>query len=447
MMINRKEFISLSSLGIVSLFFPTYYFSKAKQNISPATDLNFLLKKAADLRKQEKYNQAKVIYQQIFIQFPTEIRAYDGMRKTLLGQKKNWEVILMLRAALLINPSNDELKQRLYKEYFTASLGNKKVASLINHSGRLLTEVQQKFSIFVQAHPNNINIQKQYLKISKLLEWNADTTNPKNNSALIFHRKQQYLKYKARFDSFTPLQVESKLNILLAKPYAIDRKMHIRELYISTFRTLRSEKNNEAALSKALNYLNTIDNSDPLFLKFCRDLSKLLKKNDVLISLEINNHSVKNSFWSALALLDAYIRKAEQQRSALPYQTSTLLSFIESRIDTPSQKFEVNARSIKMDLLNNQTDSAKNKILNLCNRMGGVTNSHTIDRVNLLVAHYYIRIGHLDRKNSIVKIAINPQSYIDNSDVIVKAVAFMNLNRSYAKSLHLQNLKKLISNL
>ncbi|NML72093.1 hypothetical protein HHL23_20200 [Chryseobacterium sp. RP-3-3] len=446
-MITRKKFLSLSSLGIFSLLFPNLLFTRRKSEYI-LSDLNTLLKSASNLRKQKKYNQANQIYQQIIVQYPNDIRAYDGMRKILLSQKnKEWQVILMFKSALLLNPNNVEFKQRLYKEYLRAALGNKKIKNLINFGGRLLSEVKQKYENFVQTQPNNKNLQKQYIRINKLLEWNADTQNPNQNLALRTYKKQQYKNFKNRFDSLTATQLEAKLNKLLAKPYSKDRKQHIRELYKHSFKKLRKNKENSQALDKALTYYNTIDKNDPLFLKYIRDLSKYQKKHDILISIETQNHTLKNNFWSALALIDAYIRKAEHQNSSIPSNVSQLISFLEAEITAPNMRFEFNTRKIKLDILANQLNTAKDKILNQCKDMYGISNTHSIDRMNILIADYCVKSGNNEGKNKVLSIAVNPQSYIDNSDMLIQAMALMNQNRNFTKNIHIENLQKLIHKL
>ncbi|UHO38671.1 hypothetical protein H5J24_00225 [Chryseobacterium capnotolerans] len=194
-MITRKTFLSLSSLGMISLLFPSFLFSKTQPG--SFEDVNKLLKLAADLRKQKKWSEAQAKYKQIIEQYPNEIRAYDGMRKALLSdKKKEWEVILMFRAALALNPDSSDLQRRLYKEYMNASLGNKKIKKLIAFDGRLLSEVKSKFEGLTDINARSNNRDKQYSKICKLVELNADTVHPHKNLALKAYNKKQYQSFK-----------------------------------------------------------------------------------------------------------------------------------------------------------------------------------------------------------------------------------------------------------
>lgn len=444
-MITRKKFLTLSSLGAISLLFPNFIFSK-QNNEAAAFDLNGLLKNAKDLRKLGKNNEARQIYQQILIQFPNEIRAYDGLRKIILSQKKKeWEVILMFKAALIINPNNIELQQRLYREYFNAVLGNKRIRATINFNGRLLADVKQKFEIFLQSQPNNKSFQKQHAKITRLLDCNADSICANANPTLKTYRKNSYKSFKNRFNDVSTTALENKLNILMSKPHSAERKLHIREITNLLVKRHRKDKNNSVALNKALLYHNNIDNTDPLFLKYIRDLSKIEGNFDTLLNVEIQNHSIKKSFWSALALIDVYIRKSEKMHTALPSNVSSLLSFLEDNAYSPQKIFELTTRKIKVDLIKNQTENAKIKILSECKNMFGISNCHYIDRINVLTGMYFKKINDNDNLKKILNVAIYPESFINDSDQLIKSLAHMNLNRSKSNFIHIQNLNKLLT--
>lgn len=446
-MITRRKFIALGSLGVLSVIFPNYLLSENK-NLSGFLDVNALLKNAKVLRKQGNSSQAKQIYQQIILQYPNEIRAYDGLRKVLLAQKKKeWEVILMFKSALLLNPDNLEIKQRLYREYFNAALGNKKIKKAINFNGRLLDDIRQKYETFVQKHPDNKNLQEQFVKIKRLLDCNADSQNPNSNISLKIHRKSQYKNFKKRFEDVSNSELETKLNILLAKPASPDRKQHIRELHSLIVQRYRKEKNNQEALNKAVAYYNSIDKQDPLFLKYIRDLSKLQKRFDLLISIENQNHALKNTFWSGIALLDVHLKKAEDQNVPVPSQLNPLLQFLEADVDSPDKKFELNTRKIKLDILRNQTDAARDKIMLQCRNMFGTSNTHSIDRMNVLIAKYYAKNGDTEGKSKILNVVFDPKPYFGSADPLIKSIALMNQNRASGKPVHLQNLQKLINKL
>ncbi|MDN3691040.1 tetratricopeptide repeat protein [Chryseobacterium tructae] len=441
---TRKDFLTLGSLSVMYLLFPSYLFSEVTTKNFLPEDVNTLLKSASDLRKQKRFDDAKKVYQKIILQYPNEIRGYDGMRKTLLSQNnKEWEVILMFKAALVLAPDNIELQQRLNKEYLNAATGNKKLLQLIGFKGRLLVDIKNQYESPTQRSYRNANVGEQYSKICRLVEWEADIKSPHKSPKFKAYKKEQYQKYKHRFDQLTTDELNTELNALLAKPSSEDRVHHIRQLYNLSFKKMRKEKNPEA-LNKALNYYNTIDKKDPLFLKYIRDLARSQKKYDVLIQVETQNNTLKKTFWSALSLLDVHIRKAEHQKSMIPSETAALMKFLEENIDAPNKRFEVNTRKIKLNILGNQLDVAKDQLLNQCKAMYGTFNTHMIDRVNVLIAKYYSKKGDSEGKKRILNIVVDPGQYIDNADPLIKSIALMNRKR-VSKGASNQNLQKLIS--
>ncbi len=76
-------------------------------------------------------------------------------------------------------------------------------------------------------------------------------------------------------------------------------------------------------------------------------------------------------------------------------------------------KFEFNTRMIKMDLLKNQPDVAKDKIMVECKNMYGSSNTHSIDRMNILIAKYYSKKGDSAGKKRILNIVSDSQSYVE----------------------------------
>ena len=429
---------------MISLLFPSFLFSKTQPG--SFEDVNKLLKSAADLRKQKKWSEAQAKYKQIIEQYPNEIRAYDGMRKALLSdKKKEWEVILMFRAALALNPDSSDLQRRLYKEYMNASLGNKKIKKLIAFDGRLLSEVKSKFEGLTDINARSNNRDKQYSKICKLVELNADTVHPHKNLALKAYNKKQYQSFKKRFDALSSDQLEIELKELLAKPDSPDRKQHIRELYKVSVTTLKKEKKGPEAFNKALTYYNTIDKKDPLFLGYIRQLGRYQKQFDTLITVETQNHALKNSFWSAISLFDIYFLKSKEQNTSFSPTLDSLLVSMAKEVDDFNMELEVNLRKIRLNIYKNNLPEAKAQILVQCKNMRGLSNSHIIDKMNVVIAEFYHKSGDKDGKNRIVKIAMQPRSFADGEDDLVKLLALINMNRNYDKPVHIQNLNLQIS--
>ena len=125
----------------------------------------------------------------------------------------------------------------------------------------------------------------------------------------------------------------------------------------------------------------------------------------------------------------------------------SLVQFMTEKSNDPHQQFEINTRKIKIDLLKNNLINAKDKILNQCNEMMGIPASHSIDRMNVIIAKYYKKNGDDEAKNSIISIAIDPKSFLESDDDLKKSIALMNMRRSYENPIHIQNLQRKISSL
>ncbi|MGA9211711.1 tetratricopeptide repeat protein [Kaistella sp.] len=443
-MITRKKFLQLTSLTLAYSMIPNRLFAATSAMNNPTTEM--LVKNAADLRKAGKLWKAKNIYLQIINDNPQEIRAYDGLRKVILAKKKQeFEVIKIFRNAAHLHPNNIEIKQRLHNEYFKAAIGNRKVSNQIGINTRLLLVVKEKYENILQNYPYRKNIKKQLVKIDRSIAWNADILNPHNNTNLKLYRKQQQQLFKKRFASLSTFQLNEQLSQLLAKPVSEDRKQHIRELYKLNVQQHRKDKNYESALDMAISFYNTVNKSDPYFLKHIRDLSKQLSNYDLLIAVERQNHALKNNFWSAEALFDALIIKYERGDLSLSYELDNLLNKMKISVGDPSQKFELTTRIVKLLLLKNNLDEAKSILLDITNDKAGTVSPHSIDRLNVLWAKYFVKKGDSNTKNKILTIAQSPRNYGHESDKILKSILVMNINRSFEKSIHIENLQKILS--
>ncbi len=436
----------MGSLGILSVLTPGFLFSNTISNSNP--DTIALLKKARRYRKQGKLNLAKSTYQEVLTIDPTEVRAYNGIRKILLNKKnKEFEVIQLYQQALKHIPNNLRIKRSLYNEYSKAALGNRKVLQQINIPGRMLLHVKSKYEEMIAAYPEKKNLQKQLEKIEKYIQLNLDTENPHNNRPLKAYRKQQKKNHKKRFDVLPAQKTTLMLAELEAKPISNDRAQHIREMSKVNIKALRTEKRYSEALDASEVFLNTKNSTDPLFIKQFRDLAKQLKEYDRLLSFEIQNHTKKNTFWSATSLFDAYFKKAEKQNQSAPAIMDSLMQFMIGKMDTPYQQFEIETRKIKLELLKNNLSQAKDKIISQCLKMRGISSPHTIDRMNVIIAKYCEKNGDDDTKNLIINIAINPQSFSENDDELKKSIAIMNLRRSYENPFHIQDLQRKLASL
>lgn len=448
-MISRKKFLHLTGLGVVSSLAPTFLFANLFESASVTDDVSTLLKAARRLRKQGRLNAAKAKYEQVLTLDAAEIRAYNGIRKILLSKKnKELQVIQLYQQAASNIPDNKRIKRRLYNQYSKVAVGNKKVAAQLNIPNRILVYVKNKYEdLLLQNYPNRKNLEKELAKINKCIALNVDTVDTRKNKELKKYKRENRNAHKQRFSALTAQETTQELMTLKAKEVSIDRKPQIREMSKVNIVAFRSEKNYNDALKASQVYLDTIDKTDPYFIKQFRELSKQLNNLDNLIRFEEYNHSKKNTYWSALALFDVYFKRSESQNSTGSAIMDSLIQEISTKSENPQQNFETATRQIKYYTLKNDFATAKTKILALCLKKTGTTDAHSIDRVNLLIAKFYSKQADTSNKRQILEIVNNPTRFVANEDELTKHTALLNLNRSNDKPIHLQQLQQNINNL
>jgi len=88
MSVNRRKFILNSSLALLASLVPSPLTANVlHQELFLTLTLGQRLKIAADLRKQGKIKRAINKFTRLIKDYPNEIRAYDGLRKSLLQKK------------------------------------------------------------------------------------------------------------------------------------------------------------------------------------------------------------------------------------------------------------------------------------------------------------------------------------------------------------------------
>lgn len=465
---DRKKFIHLSSLSLLGLFAPNYFYSANLGIPHSKEDIKKLLQEASQKRKLKKYQEALSIYEKILSISNNEVDACNGMRKVILSlsdsqkstnklkrskrsivskesQYPESKIINLYKDTLKLNPSNVLAEERLYKEYFRASLENNMLLGTDFSKTRPLEQIKKKYEAFLKTHPNIENIKTQLLKINRKLECNADKIDHRKNKDLQKYRKEQQVKYKHRFDNYTEYELSEKLKELLSKEFCIDRQRHIRELYLKKISFLRKNQKFTTALDTAIEFYHQDKTS--IALKLVRDLSKLSKNHKTLLDIERENHKLKNTFWSAIALFDALIVNSKNEKR-LSDESSLLLSSIANMNLEPTQRFEVETRKIKLSLLNHNINQAEKEILTLLSTKVGIFSEHIMDRVNILVAKFFNQKNENDKIESLLEFVQSPyQNIKEQKDPVLYASFLMNMNRNNESFQRIENLKRLINKL
>jgi len=311
MLYNRRNFIWLSSLGLVGLrLFPVAsFFSARKEKVNNIAEM---LKIAAIHRKNKNYHDALLIYNEVINIRSDEIRAYDGIRKVYLQSKyRELDVLQLYIDGGIKNPNNIVFKGRIAKEYTRLSLGNKKFSNALGNN--LQNQAKIIFDDIVTANSENVQFVAQRQKIHRKISQRADTVDARENQVLKISKKDNKATYKTRFEDKSTTYLEDKLSVMLEANFS----------------------------NKIIEYYNYNDDQNSMYL-----IRNLCKRNKlpVIEAIEKLNNSKKNTFWSHIALIGALIKCNKTS------EAQTYLSASKTKSMYYHHEFEIKDREIKMNI-------------------------------------------------------------------------------------------------
>jgi len=428
MLYNRRDFIWLSSLGLVGLrLFPVAsFFSARKEKVNNIAEM---LKIAATHRKNKNYHVALLIYNEVINIQSDEIRAYDGIRKVYLQSKyRELDVLQLYIDGEIKNPNNAIFKERIAKEYTRLSLGNKKFSNTLG--GNLLDQAKIIFDDIVTANTENVQFVAQRQKIYRKISQRADTVDARENQVLKISKKDNKAIYKTRFEDRNIAYLEDKLSVMLEANFSVDRKKHIGEMYVTLLRKYHKNGDKINLSNKIIEYYNYNDDQNSMYL-----IRNLCRRNKLPIieNIEKLNNTKKNTFWSHVALIGALIKFNKTS------EAQTYLSASKTKSMYYHHEFEIKDREIKNAIQKNDLTIAKNLILNLGEYIVGTSSAHYIDRYNLLCVKYFSKKGQSSESLKVLNIALG----IDNKnyeDSVLKKVTQINIFREDEKLVHKERL-------
>lgn len=438
-MINRRSFLYKTSLGLTSLLFVPAFVSA--EFLERTLDERLYI--AAQKRKQGRLNQAINKFTSIIEDYPEEIRAYDGLRKTLLLRKYNELAVLELyQNGLSLNPNNKNFKERLAKEYMRLALGNKKFTNQLNMSESLLIEAKRLFRELKNEYPENTAYQEQWRKVRRKINQQADYVDARGNTSIKEYKKDNKRRFRKRFRNKSISEVEEKLNELLEKPQNNEREKHIKELYKILIKKSRQDENLEGAFLYARAFYD-YDKLDSRALQLVKRFAKKTENYGELIDVAEENHTIKQNFWSKLSWYDAYFLRYKKTQIGDPNSLSAMLDELEEMSQSPEHRKEFLIRKIKLGFKFNQIESSKDFLEELGNGLLGTKNLHNILLLSLLSARYYKKSGQAGAAVQVLDLALGTTTslYINDtlSSLLFKVVSPIN----FEKEQHIERLTNL----
>jgi hypothetical protein len=379
MKFTRKEFLQTSIIAAVASSIPAVSF--ATNSESSHSPLVQKLVHASEKRKQKKFSQAKSIYQEIITENPSEIRAYDGLRKILLQQKHQEKKVLDLYLeGLNKNPNHPMFQQRVANEYKRLALGNKKfckqlqVENPLAESKSLLTKAHQGLN-----SSKNKQIQQQLSFFDDKYTAKSEVkTNRKLAKQTLLDNKKRF-KNRLKDDDIATLI--GRLEKLKAKGETQKRIKHLRELYLHTVSKLRKEKKQEQAFVYAAEWF-VLEPNNPKALEFSRKLARRTENFDLLVKIEKANTDKKNTFYSKLSYFDARLLKTQKDKTKNFSDLTKLQKELRASVSNGNQIFETELREVKLFFLQKKWNEAKTKLESLATSFSGTTSDHTINQLN-----------------------------------------------------------------
>lgn len=442
---NRRKFLHTSALGIVSInLYGSLNSNNSFLNVESSVEeqtIPQLLREAAIKRKNGDIVLSKQLYQQIITLDNSEIRAYDGMRKTLLLEKyKELEVLQLYSNGYNLNPNNPVFQERLSKEYMRLSLGNKKFVLQLNNESDLLELAKSSFNQLRNNYPDNIQYDELFKKAKRKLNQNANIVDARENNSLKDYKKDKRDKFKKRFNNSDVSLLDSKLSLMLSQSANSSRTKHIKELYRIVIKKYSKLDNAVLACQKARD-LYFYDDLDVNSLRVARRFCKKHKQFGVLEVIERQNLSNKNTFWSNIGLFDCLLKRFNKEGVGSYNEMNTILIAANGLKFNSIHVFEIESRKLKLYLINNESQ-ALIALKEFGNNINGISSAHYIDRYNVLCVKYFKKTGDVEKAGKVLNIALNEMNK-EPEDDFLKLIYFINLGKDRSNPIHFEKLNKL----
>jgi len=432
---NRRDFIINLGLSVMGYALkPDFIVNTTNFNRSDLT-LSQKLRQAAQKRKNGNLNGAKSLYQEIILSNPNEIRAYDGLRLTLLKEKfQELAVLNLYISGLNANPENIVFKKRISSEYMRLALGNKKFTNQLTISNDVLLHAKSILEDLKIQLPNDNEVDQKLEKLNKKIQFNTMSIDSRSNPDQKMFKKENRGKYKKRFDAISVDEVKIKLNKLLNSEDTITRDKHIRELYKILIRKLRRNENLEEANIYQKELYN-FNNKDQHALKIIRLGCKKDQKWEKLIEIERLNNQNKNSFWSNITLFDAIVRHYRKSGIGNIEEMKSILERAKELRFTFYQKYEYRSRDLRFSVVIGNKEEIYDKMKDFASSLIGVQSAHFINKFMRQVARIHYRWGDIDTTLKVIDISLGTYSEDDDNDFL-KLLILVNKNKNHEKDIH-----------
>lgn len=463
MEINRRKFISTLFLSTLSLPFLSNTLTDIfiSEKFSSPLDIPRKLKEASILRKKGKWKSAKKIYTQILLAKPSEIRAYDGIKRIILSLDNNnlTDVLQLYLSGLKLNPGQASFYERLASVYSCIAQGNKKLSEKLGSPSELYTLAMNYIEKASELDPQNPVIYSIYNKLKKRKDLKVDIIDSRDNKNLKLLKKSNEIELKNALLKKDALELEKNISVLVKKESSPQRTIkstilktaqskrikQISKLYVASINQLKKDGNISEAIKKSQELYNFTQGSDNA-LSIVKKLCFQFHKPEEFIDISRSNHQKKNTFWSGIGLIDCLISQFKHEQIYNLSEAQNHLNTLILKRDLPIHFFEWEYRNVLLSIYSKETE-AYNKLMNLGNSLIGISSAHIINRFTKLCVIYFLYRNQKENAIQIIDIALKNNSLEIAPNSIYEKVNLVSKNKNTDKEIHKKQLLDLRNNI
>lgn len=368
-----------------------------------------MLIEASNFKKTKEYIKAENIYLSIIQQFPSDNRAYFGLRKIFLVQNKFIKVIRLFEKSVKFNPENPVLLNQLAKEYTSIHLGNSKVVEELNYNFSLVDKAKELYLLAKDYSSNYKSTERLYNdsividnsivglnKIDKIIENELEVLDARDNKKAKEILKDNRSKSRLYEAGLSEDLLVSRIIKLKNKSRNNQRDIYIKRTYRELiYKNIKSKNFGDA--HRFAGELYTYDKEDIFSLNLYKKSTYRNNSFDTLVLICKENDDFQKTNWSRIGYIKALLKRYEKDNIAnLSLIHSLINSFHTLYIKKPSTSLEIYFLEAKFSFLKKDYALMQENIKTISGNLIGTNNTHSLVRFMKIFSNYYMAIGKKD---------------------------------------------------
>lgn len=427
--LTRKDFLRLSSLGVLSALIPFQkiealsYILKLPESKRNIGDFELAMEKAAQAKiafYKKDYNTAETLYKECIKLAPAAIRFYDNLDNVLGAQGRFIESVYLYQNGLSINPSVIAFYDRTARALARVELGYKRAASLHRSEINSASLLQDALSLYISALKISPGV-KYLIQGRDFIQYKIDSlaveTDYRNSPEHKILKKNARREYFNRFkDADIPTLlmmfdiVTNRKRTPLYFKYQLDlRKKHLIKQQRFLLNLVIDKNIQKLEFSKAADYSVVafdLDERNSTSISRVKSLFYRNKKFTEFISFQSRHANATGRFYSRLGLMEAYeisYLKGGGNKNDLIMAIGEGEDLLRNSHLSPEQVIEVINKLCKIHLMLNNLDTAKMLCENIINILS-IKSPAYVDRLFYLYGVIMLKFNEFDLCEKIIRL-------------------------------------------